>query len=134
MTKAPRKALLVRTAGACAVSGRGDIQASADFRQHVLIDPRPVLVRTSHSRQSAGTRSDGGSGSKPGAATRAIDLRWMAMAHLFHQRPKLDGNLLAQGLVMNCRRVFQPRRELHQRLMVAPCAVMFGTSHSPHAD
>src|SRR5271168_35687 len=127
-------ALFARFAGAFAVGSSGGIQASADFRQHVLIDPRAVPLRTGHSGQSDRAGSDGGFGGEADTAIRAVDLFGMPMAHLFDQRPELDGDLFAQRLVMNGGRVRQSRRQLHQRFLVTPRAVMIGTGHAANAD
>ena len=81
-TERGASALFARFAGAFAVGGSGGIQASADFRQHVLIDPRAVPLRTGHSGQSDRAGSYGGFGGEADTAIRAVNLLGMPMAHL----------------------------------------------------
>ena len=56
------------------------------------------------------------------------------MAELFDYRGELFEDLLAQGLVVNRRGIFQTQSKLIERLAVGPRAVMVGASHSAQSD
>jgi hypothetical protein len=96
------------------------VQASADFAKHILIDPCALAIWTGHRCQARFTFFCCGSGLKPGAAIRTVNLIGMPVTQAFDDRAQAHENRFAQRFMVDRRCVLQARPKLVARLVPEP--------------